>query len=231
MHQRAVHVRLSADSLIVRDRTPHRHKLIYDGAVKLLRSAVLLLCLGATGAARADEATLTAKEHYNRGTVAYGLGKYDVAAREYEAAFEKRALPELLFNAAQAHRLANNKRRAIVLYQNYLRLFGDRVQNTDEVQRLIGQLKSAVAAEDAATSSPPQGPKTVEPGGKPTTVVDTKPSIVAAPPAPPRKRTPAWVWGVVGAGAAVVIAGVAVGVVFGTRPHDPSPSLGSVRGN
>lgn len=43
-----------------------------------------------------------------------------------------------------------------------------------------------------------------------------------------RSRRKRVVWGLVGGGAAVVVAGVVVGVVFGVQKHDPTPSIGNV---
>jgi tetratricopeptide (TPR) repeat protein len=91
-----------------------------------------------------------AKDHYKRGFAAYGLGHYAEAAREYEKAFALDPDGALLFDAAQAHRLANNNRRALELYENYLRLFGDNAKNRDEVLHKIEQIKSELAQKPAA---------------------------------------------------------------------------------
>ncbi len=208
---------------------PPATQSIYNHPVKTLCAVAFLLLL-APLSARADEpVSASAKEHYQKGTAAYALGNYDEAAREYEAAFQKRQLPELLYNAAQAHRLAGNKKRALLLYENYLRLFGAKIVNRDEVSRLIAQLKTALAADESAATSPPTNAKVVEP---PVAKPEPQPTlVVAVTKPPPKKKTPAWVWGVVGAGAAIVVGGVVVGVVLGTRPHDPAASLGAVRGN
>lgn len=208
---------------------PPAAQSIYNRAVKTLHAVVFLLLLAAPLPARAEDAvSASAKEHYQKGTAAYALGNYDEAAREYEAAFQKRQLPELLYNAAQAHRLAGNKKRALLLYENYLRLFGAKIVNRDEVNRLIAQLKTALLADESAATSPPTNAKVVE---APVAKAEPTTSAVVVATPPPRKRTPAWVWGVVGAGAAVVVGGVVVGVVLGTRTHDPAASLGAVRGN
>ena len=41
---------------------------------------------------------------------------------------------------------------------------------------------------------------------------------------PTRRR---WLWAVVGGSAGIVVAGVVVGAVLGTRPHDPTPTVGT----
>src|SRR5437868_11164311 len=82
------------------------------------------------GAAPAEE---SAKELFDRGTAAYALGHFEEAAADYEKSFSLKPDPALLFNAAQAHRQAGNKRRALALYQNYVKLYGNRVSNRVEV--------------------------------------------------------------------------------------------------
>ena len=67
-----------------------------------------------------------AKEHYDQANAQYGLGNYSKAADEYESSFELMHDPALLYNAAQAQRLAGNKQRALLLYQNLLRVYGAR---------------------------------------------------------------------------------------------------------
>src|SRR5688572_9812303 len=104
-----------------------------------------------------------AKEHYENGIGAYALGRYEDAAQEYEKAFALKPDPALLYNAAQSHRLAGNKTRALLLYTNLLRLFSSRLQNKDEVQRHIAALKEAIESEKRATTQPPIEPQAVRP--------------------------------------------------------------------
>jgi tetratricopeptide (TPR) repeat protein len=186
--------------------------------------------------ARADG--LTAKEHYQRGTAAYALGRYADAAQEYEKAFDLKPDPALLYNAAQAHRLAGNKQRALLLYQNYLRIYGSQVRNTDEVKRHIANLKAAIASDEQSQSSPPVSPAPLQPSrdepAAHATPEQTAPAITAPPPARPSRPLvkKAWFWGVVVGAAVVVAAGVTLGVVLGTSSTvDPSPSFGTLKVN
>src|SRR5262249_37479148 len=130
--------------------------------------------------------------------------------------------------AAQAYRLQGNKPRALTLYQNYYRLFGDKIPNSDEVRRQIDQLKEAIAVDERAKTAPPTAVHTPAPPTGPTTLV------AAAPPPPPKKpliKRP-WFWVAVGGAAAVVITSVAVGVAVGTRGHtSPPASFGTISGN
>ena len=98
---------------------------------------VVLLLFPALVSAEESEA----KRSYERGTAAYVLGHYDEAADAYEHAFTLKPDAALLYNAAQAHRLAGHKTRALLLYQNYLRVYGKDVQNREDVVRLIEGLE------------------------------------------------------------------------------------------
>jgi tetratricopeptide (TPR) repeat protein len=85
-------------------------------------AVALLACLVAVSAARADEADTSRalRERYARGTTLFDLGRYDEAIKEYEAAYELRNDPTLLYDIAQAHRLAHRPEPAIHFYKAYL---------------------------------------------------------------------------------------------------------------
>jgi tetratricopeptide (TPR) repeat protein len=192
---------------------------------------VIAISLAAwAGAALADDA----RAHWKQGTAAYALGHYAEAAAEYEKAYELHPDSALLYNAAQAHRLAGNKSRALLLYQSYLRLY-DKAPNRDEVQKFVVQLKAAIATEHEAATAPPTGTAPGEPPGTATTpgqaTAATTPAaatLTAAAPEKPRKSR-AWVWGVV-AGAVVAVGvglGVGLGIGLSKPARDPSPSYGA----
>src|SRR5262245_50804586 len=105
---------------------------------------VWVLCVLASAKVAWGDARDEARAHYKRGIAAYALSHFAEAAEEYEQAFTLEPDPALLYNAAQAHRLAGNKTRALTLYQNYLRIFGDKVPNKAEVTAHIAKLKAAI---------------------------------------------------------------------------------------
>ena len=78
----------------------------------------------------------------------------DPLAELFEKVFELKQDPAVLYDAAQSHRLAGNKQKALVLYQNYLRMFGER-QNRTVVEKRIAELKVAIEAEKVASTNPP----------------------------------------------------------------------------
>jgi Tetratricopeptide repeat len=95
-----------------------------------------------------------ARGYFDRASAAFALGHYPVAAENFEKAFELKPDPALLYNAAQAHRLAGNKERALTLYQNYLRMYA-RAGKRAEVESRIEELKKAIERDREVATSPP----------------------------------------------------------------------------
>jgi tetratricopeptide (TPR) repeat protein len=212
-------------------------------------TVVVGMLLWATAALAEGE---TAKELFEKGTAAYALGHYDEAAAAYEKAFSLKPDPALLYNAAQAHRQAGNKKRALMLYQNYVRLYPGRVPNRAEVDRIIGSLKQAIESDQRASSAPPT--ETAAPGRdygpepeprpasaapppasepSPATAVAPTPSarrLTETPPEKPLVKKP-WFWAVVAGAVVVVGVGVGLGVGLGTADRNPHPSLGALKVN
>jgi len=126
-----------------------------NGLVAWILAAWMSVSLVAPGPVRAERQD--ARRHYDRATAAFGLGKYEEAATEYEAAFDLKPDPALLYNAAQAYRLAGRAPRAIELYRNYLRLYGDS-ENADDARQHMLRLESASAGGGPAGSIPVSPP-------------------------------------------------------------------------
>src|SRR6185369_13904925 len=106
-------------------------------------------------------------------TAAFGLAHYGEAARLYESAFQAHPDSGLLFNAAQAHRLAGTTARALELYRNYLRLF-PKGSSAAQAKRHIAELERAAATPPPQPTPPPVPPLQPTP-----------------PPAPPPRQPPA----------------------------------------
>jgi tetratricopeptide (TPR) repeat protein len=144
-----------------------------------------------------------ARVFVDKATAAYGLGHYAAAAENFEKAFEARPDPALLYNAAQSHRLAGNKQRALELYESYVRMYGKKEKRT-EIEARIRELKQAIERDKAVATSPPV---TTEPvpavpearaaaaPSPPPAVASTAPEAsaapVVAPPPPPPPAAPA----------------------------------------
>jgi len=146
------------------------------------------LVAGAPGVARAERDD--ARKHYDRATAAFGLGRYADAAKEYEAAFALRPDPALLYNSAQAYRLAGNQQRALELYRNYVRLYGG-APNAEDARKHVADLELQAAAAatvptdttSAEPAAPPSPPVPVS-APPPANAVATPPAPAAAPAAP-----------------------------------------------
>src|SRR5258708_2740636 len=81
-----------------------------------------LLGVPARPAHAADEDDLaSARLHFKKAGKLYDLGRYLDAAREYEAAYEAKDDPALLYNVAQAYRLGGDNPNAARAYKSFLR--------------------------------------------------------------------------------------------------------------
>jgi hypothetical protein len=152
-------------------------------------AAALLLLVAVRAGAEED-----AKKVFERGTALFALHRFAEAALAYEKAFELRPDPAILYNAAQAHRLASNKPRALELYQSLLRLYGGQLDNRAEIEGHVAQLRTAIAAEQRAASSPPATvatPSRTPAAQPPPARVTAAPAKATPAPAAPAKATPA----------------------------------------
>ena len=190
-----------------------------------MRATTFLLVLIATMRTAFADSTDEARKHYERASAAYALGRFAEAALEFEKAFDLKPEAALLYNAAQAHRIARNNQRALLLYQSYLRVFGDSITNGDEAKRHIEDLRKIIESEQQpAPSARPATPAALTPPASSATA--TKPANSGKPLV--RK---AWFWVSIVAAAAVVATGVGLGVAYGSRTVDPVPSQGMARGD
>ncbi len=216
--------------------------------------AVTLLALAVGGHPALASEPSAARQAYDQATAAFGLGHYAEAAEKYETAFSLRPDPALLYDAAQAYRLAGNRPRALELYRNYLRLYPNR-QNAEEARTQVAALTKAIedeksAAPPVASSPAPAVGATPVPPPPVTPIVSVAPPSPAPPPAlapgPPPSATlvtetpPAapsstgggsrtWIW--IAVGAAVVVGGVVALVVATRSDKFPDASFGTAAGN
>jgi hypothetical protein len=140
-----------------------------------------------------------ARVYLDKATAAYALNRYAIAAQNFEKAFELKPDPALLYNAAQAYRLAGNKERALELYESYLRVYGKKDKH-EQIEARIRELKQAIDHDKAVATSPPVttlpisgGPAephapTPPPPPSPVTPV---PAVAPPPPPPPAPAAPA----------------------------------------
>ncbi len=159
-------------------------------ALALLLALACLPVSAAHGASGGGGEPSEARVYFDKATAAFALGHYPVAADNFEKAFELRPDSALLYNAAQAHRLAGNKERAVTLYQNYLRLYAKAVRRS-EVETRVEELKKAIERDRQLATSPPTTtmPSALPPGppaSEPTPAPTPAPApVVVAPAAVP----------------------------------------------
>lgn len=212
--------------------------LVYKRVLLAFAFGCLIGTLQVRLAAAAPTAQVSeAKEYYDKATAAFALGSYPEAATNYEKAFSLKPDPALLYNAAQAHRLAGNNKRALELYKSYLRVFPQgaaREEATKHADTLSQEKPAPVSQAPVASAPLDPGPAKAE---LPAVSAPTSPSssdlqLSTAPVVEPEPSTSLlaspvfWiVTGVLVVGAAVVIGVAASG------DKDPSASLGRIGGS
>jgi tetratricopeptide (TPR) repeat protein len=72
-------------------------------------------------AAPAGPAPKTAKEFVTRATQEFQANQFDKAIADYQAAYQQKQLPTLLFNIAQANRKAEQFQEALTYYERFLK--------------------------------------------------------------------------------------------------------------
>ena len=160
----------------------------------LLPVVAFALTLASVTPARADDAQV-AREHFQKGTSYYDLGRYADAIREFEAAYEIKNDPALLYNLAQSHRLAGNSEQALHFYRTYLRRM-PKAPNRTEIEGRITQLEQVVAQKGNSQTAPPNvttppGGTTPPPGGTETTPpANTTPGTTTPPLTTPAETPP-----------------------------------------
>ena len=181
----------------------------------------IVACLGLPRPARARASgpidAEAARGHYERATAAYGLGNFAEAALSYERAFEQKPDPALLYNAAQAHRRAGNRPRAMELYRSFLQVF-PRADNRDLAERHLRELARTSDLEAQAAAPPPLLTATPR-------IDSAQMASAPAAEAGPTFWKRRWVW--VGIGAGALLAGTVAAFALSGQDN-PRPSWGRV---
>ena len=172
------------------------------------------------------------REILDSATRLFTAGSYDQAIGEFQLAYQKRQLPTLLFNIAQAHRKAGHWAEALALYERFLkddpksallpeaeahaaamraRLDAERASAEREAAERLAK-KRAEEAEALAIAREAERKKAEDA------------LLLASKAKEPPVYKKAWFWGVIGG---VVAAGaITAGVVIGIQQREPSSDLG-----
>lgn len=141
-------------------------------------AVAIALALPLTASAEGKDAA-RARDLYEEGARLYNLGQYENALRSFEQAYAISGAKPLLFNIAQAHRLAGpaHCERALAAYETYLRE-DPQASNHVEVEQRIGEMKTCSDRERASKAAVPPPPL---PTSTETVKVEAAPSAVKVP--------------------------------------------------
>jgi tetratricopeptide (TPR) repeat protein len=156
----------------------HRKSGKEERSARVRMFTACVLVLGVSAIAHADD---DAKSLFERGTALFALHRFADAAALYEKAFELKPDPAILYNAAQAHRLAGNGSRALELYQGLLRLYPGKIANRAEVLEHVRQLELALETAQRARNAPPVTPLPAAKPARNRPFATTSASASAAP--------------------------------------------------
>jgi len=120
-----------------------------------------------------DRALVRAKKLHAEGQKLFDLGKFGPALAKFEAAYESKPIPGLLFNIGQCHRNLGDYDAAIFSFRKYLKLLPE-ADNREAVREYIDQLeheKQRQSSNDLSLIEPDHDPDhqvdVVKPAGKP----------------------------------------------------------------
>ena len=182
------------------------------------------------------DARAAARDHYLKGTKAFDLGRYEVAIREYVAAYELIDDAALLYNLAQAHRLAGHPRDALRFFRVYLAKTPN-AENREDVEAKVAELQKTVDQEQKAQHELPP-----DAALKPAPVVSaptpaTAPTTAAATDFDRRPSRTLKITGLATGGAGLALLAVAAGMTalsyqtahdIANTPYDKSVIDGKV---
>jgi tetratricopeptide (TPR) repeat protein len=182
-----------------------------------------------------------AKAYVDAGLAAEEQGDYEAAIQLYRKAHDLIPHPVVLFNLAQAHRLAGQRAEALDLYRRYLaaKPRGDLAM---QAKRWVDELEAAIARETADAETKLAEQRGQEASRAAAEEARTPPSEPAPPPAPlhpdstpaPAERegavrssgSPGRGWRIAGISAAGIgTVTIATGAVFGLRAKGISDDL------
>lgn len=123
--------------------------------------------------------TSQARERFKSAQLHYSLGEFEDAVKDFREAYRLRQEPAILFNIAQCYRQLRMWREAYFNYRQYLNLKKD-VQNRDEVESLLGEMRKRMDEEDAQKTRIAPNPALAK-------NAETTLSIPATPPQPPQE--------------------------------------------
>jgi len=179
---------------------------------------VIFVILGGARLAHAedpDPRLVAARAHVLAGIAYYDEARYDEAAREMEAAYRLKPVPELQYNLGECYERLRRYDDAVVAYQRYLEGL-PRSPDHARIEARIGNLRGLAA--DRRAEAPPQE----------KVVFKTIVVYRDAPPPPGRvARGAAWAVGVLGL--AALASGIATAVLASQAADEVAASADPTR--
>ena len=133
-----------------------------------------------------------ARQHYEKAVTHFNLGEFADAAAEFREVYKVAPQPVLLYDAAQAYRLANDRAQALVLYQSFLHLAPTTPHKAEVVARIAELQANAPATPTNTKDGAPDGKtETTTTAAHETTPLETTKGQHGNPPASTADAPPA----------------------------------------
>ncbi|MFO0578475.1 MAG: hypothetical protein U1A78_31100 [Polyangia bacterium] len=185
----------------------------------------------AAPAAGADKRT--ARELIDSATKRFAAGEYDAAIGDFFAAYQKKSLPALLFNIAQAHRKAGHWDEALTVYERFMKE-DPKSPLLPEAEAHAAAMRAKIDAEKASAEREAAERLAKQRADEAEALAlareaERKKAEAALLLAAERKEKPvykrAWFWGVIGG--VVAAAAITTGVVLAVKQKEPGSDLGA----
>lgn len=145
----------------------------------------LTLALAGGAHAQSDAQKQNAKEHFEKASRLYDVGRYSDAVEEYQKAYLNVEDPVFLFNIAQCYRLSDRPVEAVRFYRNYLRR-APSAPNRSDVERRISEMDKLIQEREKAGMAPAAPPPiVVEPPVERPPAATSSPAVTPPPAAAP----------------------------------------------
>ncbi len=172
--------------------------------LRLLPLALAALVAWGAQAQPADDLE-AARASARKGQSLYELARYPEALEAFEAAYQKKPVPALLFNIAQCHRQLGHLEQAARVYRSYLRSDPPEAA-AKQARELLATVEDAVSRQAQAMESPPHD---LRDASAKLPAPQAAVSATPRPPAPPQHHR----WPALAAGG-VAATSLALGVVW-----------------
>ena len=125
--------------------------------MRFILALLLVLCSARAATAQEDKTTERARIHLKAAIAYYDEARYEDAAREMEAAYSLKPLPDLQYNLAQCYERLGRYSDAAKAYEKYLK-GNEAASDRKLVETRIGNLRGRAAATAAGTQVAPLPP-------------------------------------------------------------------------